>query len=66
MSFSFKDCLKNAFIKAVGKKADYDIILAAAGWVEKGVLVESDVAEIQAAIDAQYQAEETPEETAEV
>ena len=62
--FSFRETLKNAFLKAVGKKADYDIILSAAQWVDKGVLVEADIAEIQAAIDAQYQTaeEEIPEE----
>ena len=26
--FSFRETLKNAFIKAIGKRADYDIILA--------------------------------------
>lgn len=31
--------------------ADYQIILNAAGWLEKGVLTESDLADIQAAID---------------
>lgn len=59
MNFSFKDCLKNALVQAVGSKPDFEIILAAAKWVEKGVLVEADVEEIQAAIDKQYsQAEE--------
>lgn len=57
MNFSFKDCLKNALIKAIGSKPDFEIILAAAKWVEKGVLVEADVEEIQAAIDEQYQTE---------
>lgn len=52
--FSFRETLKNAFLQAVGKKADYEIVLAAAQWVEKGVLVEADIAEIQTAIDAQY------------
>lgn len=52
--FSFRETLKNAFIKAIGKRADYDIILAAAEWVNKGVLVEADIAEIQTAIDEQY------------
>jgi hypothetical protein len=52
---SFRDTLKNAFIKAIGKRADYDIILAAAEWVKRGTFVEADVVEIQAAIDAQYQ-----------
>lgn len=63
MSFSMKDCLKTAFIQAVGKKPDYEIILAAAGWLEKGVLVETDIAEIQAKIDEQYIVEEITEES---
>lgn len=54
MNFSFKECLKNALIQAIGSKPDFEIILAAAKWVEKGVIVESDVEEIQAAIDDQY------------
>lgn len=54
MAFSFKECLKNALIKAIGSKPDFEIILAAASWVEKGVLIESDVEEIQTAIDNQY------------
>lgn len=65
MNFSFKDCLKNALVQAVGSKPDFEIILAAAKWVEKGVLVEADVEEIQAAIDKQY-AQETSSEEAEV
>lgn len=62
MNFSFKDCLKNALVQAVGSKPDFEIILAAAKWVEKGVLVEADVEEIQAAIDEQYVVEETNSE----
>jgi hypothetical protein len=34
--------------------ADYQVILNAAGWMEKGVLDEVDLAEINAQIDAQY------------
>lgn len=56
--FSFRDTLKNAFIKAIGKRADYDIILAAAEWVKRSTFVEADVVEIQAAIDEQYNKEE--------
>ena len=52
--FSLKDFIKNGFIKAVGKMADYQIILNAAGWLEKGVLDENDLMEIQAQIDEQY------------
>lgn len=52
--FSLKDFIKKGFLNAVGKMADYQIILNAAGWLEKGVLDETDLAEIQVAIDAQY------------
>lgn len=59
--FSLKDFIKSGLLKAVGRMADYQVILNAAGWLEKGVLDEADLAEIQVAIDAQYPAEETPE-----
>ena len=49
--FNLGSFIKNGFVAAVGKMADYQIILNAAGWFEKGVLSESDLAEIQAAID---------------
>lgn len=49
--FNLASFIKNGFIAAVGKMADYQIILNAAGWFEKGVLSEADLAEIQAAID---------------
>ena len=49
--FNLGSFIKNGFIAAVGKMADYQIILNAAGWFEKGVLSESDLAEIQTAID---------------
>lgn len=52
--FSLKIFLKNGLIKAVGKMADYQIILNTAGWLEKGVFDEEDLAEIQSAIDSQY------------
>ena len=50
--FNLGSFIKNGFIAAVGRMADYQIILNAAGWYEKGVLTESDLSEIQAAIDA--------------
>ena len=50
--FDLRDFLKSGFIMAVGKMADYKIILNAAGWYDKGVLTDADLAEIQAAIDA--------------
>ena len=49
--FNLGSFIKSGFIAAVGRMADYQIILNAAGWFEKGVLSESDLAEIQAAID---------------
>ena len=49
--FNLASFIKNGFIAAVGKMADYQIILNAAGWFEKGVLNEADLAEIQTAID---------------
>lgn len=61
MKFSFRESMKTALIQAVGNKPDYDIIIAAGDWVKLGVFTESDVAEIQAAIDAQYITEGAPE-----
>ena len=49
--FNLGSFIKSGFIAAVGKMADYQIILNAAGWFEKGVLTETDLAEIQTAID---------------
>lgn len=50
--FSIRIFVKSGLLKAIGNMADYQIILNAAGWLEKGVLEESDLAEIQAAIEA--------------
>lgn len=63
--FSLKNFVKRGFLNAVGKMADYQIILNAAGWLEKGVLDEADLMEIQVAIDAQYIVEEPTEEPVE-
>lgn len=49
--FSLREFIKKGLLEAVGEMADYQIILNAAGWFDKGVLVESDLAEIQVAID---------------
>ena len=49
--FNLGSFIKNGFIAAVGRMADYQIILTAAGWFEKGVLSEADLSEIQTAID---------------
>lgn len=61
--FSLKNFIKRGLLDAVGKMADYQVILNAAGWHEKGVLTEEDLAEIGEQIEAQYSA---PEEEAEV
>lgn len=49
--FSFKNFVKKGFISAIGKMSDYKIILNAAGWHDKGVLDEADLAEIDTAIE---------------
>ena len=68
--FNLGSFIKNGFIAAVGKMADYQIILNAAGWFEKGVLSEADLAEIQTVIDeknARIEAERlAAEETADI
>lgn len=51
--FSLKQFIKSGFLAAVGRMADYQIILNAAGWLEKGVLDEADLMEIQQAIESQ-------------
>ena len=58
MGFTLSGFIKRGLLSAVGKMADYQIILNAAGWLEKGVLSEDDLMEIQAEIDAQYVVEE--------
>ena len=49
--FNLGSFIKGGLIAAVGKMADYQIILNAAGWFETGVLSEADLAELQSAID---------------
>ena len=65
MGLTLSGFIKRGLLAAVGRMADYQIILNAAGWLEKGVLTEADLMEIQAAIDAQYVVDEpeTVEET---
>lgn len=48
--FNLRNFIKSGLIKAAGSMADYQIILNAAGWLEKGALTEGDLAEIEAAI----------------
>lgn len=49
--FNLNNFVKKGLLDAIGKMADYQVILNSAGWHEKGVLTEGDLAEIQAAID---------------
>ena len=48
--FNIREYVKNGFIAAVGKIPDYQIILNSAGWCDKGVLTQEDLAEIQSRI----------------
>lgn len=48
--FNLRDFIKKGLLSAVGKMADYQVILNAAGWLEKGVLTEDDLAEINVLI----------------
>ena len=52
--FSLNAFIKKGLLDAVGKMADYQVILNSVGWMEKGVLSEEDLAEISAKIEAQY------------
>ena len=58
MSFNLREFIKNGLLLAVGNKPDYEVILSSASSLEKGVLLETDLAEIQAKIEEQYIAEE--------
>lgn len=55
--FSLNGFIKKGLLDAVGKLADYQVILNAVGWHEKGVLSEADLAQINEAIDGQYKQE---------
>ena len=59
--FSLNAFVKKGLLAAVGKMADYQVILNAVGWHEKGVLTEEDLAEINTAIEAQHIVHESEE-----
>ena len=48
--FNLRNYIKEGFIDAIGKMSDYQIILNSAGYFEKGVLLEEDLAEINSLI----------------
>ena len=50
--FNYRDFLMQGYRDAVGRMADYQIILNANGYYEKGVLTEDDLSELQNLIDA--------------
>ena len=60
--FNLREFIKNGLIKAVGHMADYQVILNAAAWHEKGVLLEEDLAEINALIPNGNEAEVSEDE----
>lgn len=64
--FNLREFIKKGLINAIGKMADYQVILNAVGWHEKGVLTEEDLAEINTAIELQYVVEEEITEEGEV
>jgi hypothetical protein len=62
MAFNLHDFIMKGLRDAVGKLADYSVILNAVGWLEKNVLTEADLAELQALIDAKNAPEPEPTE----
>ncbi len=50
--FNYRNFLMTGFKDAIGKMADYQIVLNANGYYEKGVLTEEDLSEIQVLIEA--------------
>lgn len=64
--FSLHDFILKGLKDAVGKMADHQVILNAAGWHEKGVLHEADLAEINTLIDAKNAAKEAAEKAIDI
>lgn len=60
--FSIREYIKEGFLKAIGNMPEYKIILNSAGWLEKGVLQEEDLAEISQAIEEHSKIDEIIEE----
>lgn len=60
--FNLREFILTGLFAAIGKMADYQVILNAAGWHSKGVLLEEDLTEINRRIEAQYNAQEPVEE----
>ena len=65
MNFSLREFVKKGLLEAVGKMADYQVILNATGWYEKGVLTLEDLEEINQAIEDSHKPQPEPEPTPE-
>lgn len=63
--FTLRGFIKKGLLDAVGKLADYQVILNATGWYEKGVLLEEDLIEINNKIDEKNTPVEPVEEVVE-
>lgn len=50
--FNLREFIKKGLLDAIGNMADYQVRLNAAGWHDKHVLLEEDLAEIEAEIEA--------------
>ena len=57
--FSLREFLMTGFKDAIGKMADYQIVLNATGYYEKNVLTTDDLAELQQLIDKKNSAAES-------
>ena len=64
--FSLRLFILKGLLDAVGRMADYQVILNATGWYEKNVLTMEDLAEINAKIDEKNAPAPEPEPTSEV
>ena len=53
--FSLHDFVMKGLKEAIGKLEDYQVVLNAAGWFDKGVLSKEDLAEINQMIEAREQ-----------
>ena len=62
--FNYRNFLMQGFKSAVGHMADYQVILNANGYYEKGVLTEDDLSELQTMIEEKNAAAEAEDETA--
>ena len=64
--FDLREFLKKGLLDAVGKKPTYWIVLNSAGWLEKGVLHDNDLAEIDEAMTAKEEEENAMVETGDI